>query len=114
MHIDGEWLDAYQSSMGIAQLLDVEPGEEALICAIDDLHESYLNQCIDARNFRDGSEAMKARWEAAEGMIDEHRKGMRDMRVQLDTMGEAKCSQGKYRMRSALRPYRTVLTINKQ
>jgi hypothetical protein len=31
-------------------------------------------------------------WEAAEGMVDEYRERMRDMKVQLDAMGEAKCA----------------------
>jgi hypothetical protein len=41
IHIDGERLDTYQSLTGIAQMLDVELGEEAIICAIEDLRESY-------------------------------------------------------------------------
>jgi hypothetical protein len=45
---------------GIALGPDVDAGAEAFICAIDDLQESYSNQCIDAQNLRYGLEAMKA------------------------------------------------------
>jgi hypothetical protein len=36
IHNDGLRLDSYQSLTGIAQMLGVEPGEEAVICAIED------------------------------------------------------------------------------
>jgi hypothetical protein len=42
-----------QSLAGIAQLLGVEPGEDAIICAIEDLWEAYSRQHIDANNLRD-------------------------------------------------------------
>jgi hypothetical protein len=97
IHIDGERLDRYQSLTGIAQLLGVEPGEEAIICVIEDLRESYSEQHIQALKSKDSLEAMKTRWEAAEGKVVEHRKNIRDMKVQLDAMSGAKCGIAKHK-----------------
>jgi hypothetical protein len=62
-------------------VLAVEPGEEAIICAIEDLRESYLKEHADARSLRDSLEEMKARWEAAEGKVVEYRKKIQVMNV---------------------------------
>jgi hypothetical protein len=55
-------------------LLAVEPGEEVVICAIEDQRKSYSKRRIEARGLKDSLEAMKARWEAAEGKVVEYRK----------------------------------------
>jgi hypothetical protein len=48
IHIDGERLDTYHSMTGIAQMMGVELGEEAIIYAIEDLRESYSKGHIKA------------------------------------------------------------------
>jgi hypothetical protein len=82
--------------MGIAELPGVEPGEEAIIYAIEDLRESYSKEQIRARNLKDSLEAMKARWESAEGKVVEYREDIRDMKVQLDAMSGAKCANAEH------------------
>jgi predicted nucleic acid-binding Zn-ribbon protein len=78
-------------------LLGVEPGEEAIICSIEDLRESYSKEHIKARDLKDSLEAMKARWEAAVGKVVEYRKNIRDMKVQLDAMSGAKCGIAEHK-----------------
>jgi hypothetical protein len=76
IHIDGARLDTYQSLTGIAQLLGVEPGEEAAIYAIEDLRESYSKEHIKTWNLKDSLEAVKSRWDAAEGKVVEYRENI--------------------------------------
>jgi hypothetical protein len=78
-------------------LLGVEPGEEAIIWAIEDLRESYSKEHTKARNLKDSLEVMKARWEAAEGKVVEYREKIRDMKVQLDAMSGAKCANAEHK-----------------
>jgi hypothetical protein len=92
IHIDGAGLDSYHSLTGIAQMLGVELGEEAIIYVIEDLGESYSKEHTKARNLKDSLEAMKARWEASEGEVVEYREKIRGMKVQLDAMPGAKCA----------------------
>jgi hypothetical protein len=56
IHNDGVRLDTYQSLTGIAQLLAVELGEDAIIYAIEDLRESYSREHTKARNLKDSLE----------------------------------------------------------
>jgi hypothetical protein len=97
IHNDGVRLDTYPSLMGIAQLLAVGQGDEAIICAIEDLRESYSKEHVIARNLKDSLEAMKARWEASEGKVVEYRKKTRNMKVQLDAMPGAKCANAEHK-----------------
>jgi hypothetical protein len=46
---------------------------------------------------KDSLEAMKARWEAAEGKVVEYGEKNRDMRVQLDAMSGAKCAIAEHK-----------------
>jgi chromosome segregation ATPase len=55
------------------------------------------------RNLKDDLEAIKARWEAAEGRVAEYRKKIRDMKVQLDAMSGAKCASAEHKAMQELR-----------
>jgi hypothetical protein len=46
---------------------------------------------------------LKARWEAAGGKVDEYRKSIRDMKVQLDAMSGAKCANAEHKEMCELR-----------
>jgi hypothetical protein len=52
---------------------------------------------------KDSLEAMKARWEAAEGKVVEYRKDIPDTKVQLDAMSGAKCADAEHKEVQELR-----------
>jgi hypothetical protein len=84
-------------------LLGVEPGEEAIIYAIEDSRESYSKEHIKARKLKDSLEAMKARWEATEGKVVECRKSIPDTKVRLDVMSGTKCAIAEHKAMQELR-----------
>ena len=108
-HMDDERTDACQLLTPIAQKLDVEVEEDAILHAIQRLQNSYVDQQALTQNLMDGWEEMVAGRKAAEDNATKLGEEIEYMEVQISAMCEWKCARGEYEARQALQAVRDKL-----
>jgi hypothetical protein len=87
----------------IADKLQVDANERAIILAIDSLANSRSEQEAIAGDLMRSLEEMRAHREAAETMVAKQAQEIDDIEFQINAMCEVKCARGEYEARQTLR-----------